>query len=379
MSDTQVDGQADPGADAGGAQTTTKLTVGPVAAPAAPRQRDASRRSRSAQWLEQHAATTAAVVLAAPALVLPFGWLVVCLLLALALGTLRRAVEHEGARGPADVVVAPMRTVGSALHPGSLLRAVLAVAGAAIAAIVVSAALGALAWLPSEGTTGAPAAMRMAAIEHGPGLMSALLCFLLLRGGLGHGRSDGVAAARARALTEEGLTACVVAGAVVVLGCVALSSGSWWPAGSTAGAVGLLPGALEHEVEQAQASLVEEEAKAVADCVRDDGGPTGWRVGSAKQLSDGSYQISVRTSTQTFRRDVAVLGLALHNQLAPWASTVRIVTPDMTVAIDRTRLPAGSPLRSLDELGAAAELPKGAFGAERDAPKRALRCSAVAV
>jgi hypothetical protein len=378
MSETESDTTPD-GTAADEQATATQLVVGPVAAPLAPRQRDASVRSGSATWLEERSPTLLAVALSAPALVLPFGWLLLCLLLAWIAGSVKRSPSADGARGPADLVVPPLRTLGAAANPANLVLALAGVAAAIAGGAAIAAAWGLVTWLPSEGSTGLLAAVRLAVLAYGPRLAVAMLCFLLLRRQLGAGMHGAGVRTRARAISEEALTGMTITGGIVVLASLVLASSSWWPAGSTAGAIGLLPSALETQLRDGQASLVEDEAHAVSDCVAQHDRGWSWRVGSAARLPDGSFGIAVRTSQKPFRRDVAVLVMALQNQLAPWVSSVRVVTPGLAVRLDRRKLGHGAPVGSVGELVHAANLPAGALGAERDVRAVALRCSAAAV
>lgn len=362
------------------AEAPTQIDVGPIARPAAPRQRDPSRRSASAEWLDARLPQLLALVAAAPALLLPFAWLLVSLAAALAIATARRLADADDRRGPADLLVAPLRAIGAALRLESLISAVVGLLIAVTAAVAMSGAVGALLWLPSNGTLGLGAAVRLSVLADAPRLATAILCYGLLHRQLLAPGIAAVARSRARALDEAVLTLAASLGCLVVLLCLLLGSSSAWPAGSVSGLVQLLPNALEHQVERGEVSLAQSEARAVTDCLGRIHSAWEWQTTrGVVPMPDGSFGIVVRDWAQPGRRGIAALALALQNELLPYVTHLRIETPTRVVAVDRTRLPGSELMTDPQRLAHASDLPLDAADPGEHLHDVVLRCSAASI
>lgn len=361
------------------AEMPTQISIGPIAPPAAPRQRDPSKRSGSADWLEARAPRLIAIAGSAPALLLPFAWLVVCMLAALVLAAARRTRAGDGQKGPADWLVAPLRAVGAALTLESAVSAVVGIVVACCAALAIGAAIGAVLWLPSNGTDGVLAAMRLSVVATAPRLLAALLCYGLLHRQLRAPEAAAQLRARTGAVDESVLTAVAAGGCGVVVLCLLLGSSSPWPASSSASLVGLLPNALEQQVFDGEASLAESEARAVSSCLSDVHSAWNWQVGHAVQMADGSFRLTVRNFDAPGRRGILAAALSLQNQLLPYVSHVRLETPHMVVRVDRSLLPSGTLVTDPDDMAQAAGLNPGAFGPRPGVHGIVLDCSGAAV
>jgi len=205
-----------------------EILVGPVARPSAPRQRDPTQVSDSASWLIDGAPRLAAAIAALPALIWPLAWLVASLLLA-------SFASRRGQRaGVADAVVSPLRGLGRAVRPSSLIGAVLGLVFALLLGALIGAAWGLVQWLPSEGTDGLLAAVRLAALHYLLPFGSAIACFWLLRRAFEQPGTGEAIRGRARRLGEGRLTVAAGIATVFAVVCLLLSGPSFFPFGSGA-------------------------------------------------------------------------------------------------------------------------------------------------
>jgi hypothetical protein len=275
------------------------------------------------------------LALSAPALIWPIFWLVVVLLGSL-LSAGSEQMRARPSSGAIDLVLVPLRVLaGAARWLGTWLtdferrrrgvvRVLLCLAIVAVGTALVSGGL----WLSGHGSDGLVAALRLAGFEHLPRIFVFLVCASFLSRALS-------ATSRKLRLTHAlgTLPAGAVALAMLVLLawtglCAAvLPHQTWWPASSLRAVGQSLPGGLDVTVGEWRRSLAEEEAVAVVDCVTEKG-HGGWLPAHASLGGDGGVIVAVSShkARRANDRSLAVLMLALQNQLAPSASFVVIHT-----------------------------------------------------
>lgn len=307
--------------------------------------RTAGDPNDSSRRIVQRTPLLLALALAGVALIRPMAWLAVCAVVAVLAAAARTAGIDHAVRGPADVVVLPLRLLAGLVAAARAKLAGLVgpfVALALIAlwlliSVLVPAALGGVFWLVSHGTDGALAAMRLAVFSHAPRVFAFIACVWLLS------RAFGAMGERLRTasalLPEWGLTAVVAAGSIwLVLCAVVFAPKIWWPSDSFRAFAQDLPTGLRDFAEGQRRAIVQAEARAVVDCMADRG-RAGWREPRAHLLDDGSILVGVRADRRDppGRRSLATLLVALNNQLAPHGATVEIAPPHIRAATIRFR------------------------------------------
>jgi hypothetical protein len=367
----------------------TDVRVGPITAPAPPRAVDGADRAADSGDLARRLSVVFPAVLAFPALSLPLAWPVVCILVATLLATARRMP------GDGDLASAPtalLATVGAGLRGAAeasiarLIPTLFGVAATIVAATVLAAGLPALRWLAVEGTNGVLVAARLGWYEHLPGLLSAALCWRLLRGPEdGRARFSGLLDALNR--TGEGALASLAVGAVLLalLFAFVVPSSTFWPKESFADVASILPGATEGAVLDLQASVVDEEVSAVLSCLASRDKDVGWVASGVSRMGDGGLSLRIRREdpppTESSRRDVSVLVLALHNELphAVERISIRRRADFDPLIIHRSRVHLEGPARSTRPLAAAAGVGTDVLPTSDASVDAALLCAASAL
>jgi hypothetical protein len=356
MSTTRTPGADDADVGSGpsavpAAGTTASIEIGSISAPQGPRSLRPAEAPASTQWLAEQSPVLVAAVVAAPALVLPLGWLVLALSLSFViLCVIEGRRGHAGRLATADLLVVPSRGFGraarrvliAATKVGRVLKQTI---GAIAVALAVPAALATVPWLLTRGADGALASCRMAIISHSPRLLAFILAYRLARGGgdVRKARDAGITGRLKRWPDPVVTGICATAIAVVVwIGLVPPVHG-WAPFESGESAVDALPFDLTETITEAQASYAESGAQAAIDCLHREGVGL-WGFLPAGQDADGSWTIVVGVGDSA-PADVAAGAAALHNQLPPYIATLELaVSPDGPWHIDRHGLGTDVPL-----------------------------------
>jgi Biotin-requiring enzyme len=334
-----------------------------------------------------------AVAVGAPALIWPF-WLVVVIIGSLLLVGIERTWVPARRLEPADVFTLPLGVVAGAggwirgrLSQPAPLAETVRFAGWLVVAIVGTAAVGGALWLASDGTNGLVAAMRLADFGYALRVFAFLASISLIRRGL------SVAARKAYLVRMlSGVPAAALAGATLValvwalLCAVVLPRDAWWPAPNLHEAVSSMPVGLRNTVHEWERSLAETEARAVVNCAAERG-RGGWLPPTGLLRADGTVAVSVNfdRASPPDDRSLAVLMLALQNQLAPNVSIVIMHTGKPRARIRYELIPTTRPITEIDLLADRVTLglhTKAHLAAVRSISEPdinvALRCSAVA-
>lgn len=342
------------------ATSGTTVSIGAVRKPATPRPKMAPPRSPSGERLDEHALSVVAAALAAPALFLPVGWLIVCSAVALGAAAIGPTIQ-ERKRGSADLLVVPVLVLRrlltlalSFLHPMSLLSFLISSAMTVAVAVLVPAGLAALRWVVLEGGEGVMAAARQNAWTHAPRLLSALICFGLVRGQENRYLRSAAVQRRSQRLGESTLTGIALAViGWVVIAALALPMGGFVPFASGESLVNALPGPLEDQVIEFRLNLARSQADAVLDCLYDETGYIGLWIDDVSLAEDGTTTVAARYTPEYGRpisHDDPVIVLAsLHNQLAPWVSSVTFRTTEDLV-LDRRQVAMRRPVVDADSI-----------------------------
>ena len=334
---------------------------------------------------------TAAMALAAGALVLPKLWLVMVLLGAITVLGARTADVRRGdlRRRRLSVALGHLLlgtgrwALWSVRTPWRVRRLCLRTVGLGILAIALSTALGALLWLIEEGPNGVLAAARIAVVDHAGRAFAFFACAWLLYGFLARPEPANALRDVARSSPAWANVAGVAAALIVVLLSAVLPN----PSGSVTAVVAdlrFLPDAARQWLEVRRADWVLSEVRAVGRCLRARG-RGGWRRAAARTRDDGSVVVSVysRRRQPSGNRSLGTLMLALQNQLEPQNVTVvlHVLRPRGRLRFRTTA--TARPLRRVRSIaegavatGSVAEyLAGGAAMTARDR-RIALRCSA---
>jgi hypothetical protein len=294
---------------------------------------DAKPTGALSRALGDRAPLALGLALSAPALIWPIFWLVVVLVASFLLAGSEQLRPRPSA-GAIDFVLVPLQVlVGATRWLGSwitdferrrrgVVRVLLCLSVAAFGTALVSGAL----WLSGHGSDGLLAALRLAGFEHLPRIFVFLVCASFI--------SRGLSATSRKARLTHALGA-LPAGAVALalllslawtgLCAAVLPHQTWWPASSMRAVAQSLPGGLDATVGEWRRSLAEDEAVAVVDCVTEKG-RGGWLPAHASLGEDGAIVVAVTSHKARHANDrsLAVLMLALQNQLAPSVSSVVI-------------------------------------------------------
>jgi len=343
----------------------------------------------SRQTLIASAPRVLAATLSAGALVWPFLWLAVGILVALA-GICASGVRIRGvAHGPADLIVIPLRFLGTGLRwlgrrvltIGPMILATLSICCWGVIAIAVPAAIGGSIWFVSHGLDGLVAAARLTAVDHGIRVFAFIVFYSCLRRVLSRRSVAGFLEVHARTLPEVALTTGAAVGLVWLVLCgLVLPSHTWAPASGLNDLISHLPPGIRHPISGGRAALAEYEARAVVRCMADHG-RFGWRAPEATANSDGSVRVVVEASSSGSPgdRSIAVLMLSLENQLAHHVDSITIGR-----AIQYAPRAVSSPIDDMADVAQNAPNTAVTQAVSRISPsegdvKVALRCSAVAI
>jgi hypothetical protein len=345
-----------------------------------------------AAFLIARAPLLIAVGLGAPALIWPL-WLAVVIIGSLLLVGIERTWVPRHRPEPADAFMFPIGVVAGAggwirgrLSQPAPLAGTVRFAGWLLVAIVGTAAAGGVLWLVSHGTEGLVAAMRLADFGHALRIFAFLACVSLLRRGLSvPARTTYLA----RVLSE--VPAAALAGAVLValawalLCAIVLPRDTWWPASNLSAAVNSMPVGIRATAREWERSLAEVEARAVVNCTAQRG-RGGWLPPTGLLRADGTVAVSVNfdRASPPDNRSLAVLMLALQNQLAPNVSVVILHTGKPRARLRYELIPTTRPIaevglladRVTPDLHTEAHLDAVRTISEPDIDV-ALRCSAV--
>ena len=320
--------------------------------------RAAGPRSGSAQYLVAHAAQVTAAVLAAGAFVWPTAWLAGAALAGLASLAVRGLRLNDGARGPADVVVVPLRLAGNALRQLGKNIAQIAPLMSAIAltafwlglAIVIPAAIGGGTWLLMHGADGALAASRVAVLSHGYPLLSFIASYVTLRRLLSEPARIERLRRSADDVPEIALTGALVGGAAWLLLCAAvLTPRPAWPASSLHAIVHALPQPISDPAQDGLAALAEYEAQEVVDCL-EQRGLGEWGSATAKTGNAGAILISVRASHAQAPSDGALARSCSASRMSSWDASTPSKSPRRRAARDCASRRRARPGRSRTSL-----------------------------
>lgn len=363
------------------ADESTRLTIGGFTPPSVPQNSVAAPTAESSKRLERLAQGTVRALIAAPAVLFPLLWIVVCLLVRVVAGTRRRM------RGEAPEPLLSALVSGMAAHLGrhrragfvaSLIGGLLIGVALAGIAVAVAAALPSAWWLATNGSDGLLTALRLGVLGWAVPLFSALLCWRLL--------SVGVPAADERppfSGLEDGLKIAVSAAATVGI-ILILTLGPtrpWAPASSFYGLTSVLPAATRDALRDAEIDLVRDEAEAVLRCLADNGNDIGWQIDVVARQDDGAVLLQVGrgslSSAGTTRRDNSVVALALHNQLPSAVATLVLLRHQSfePLIIDRTDIGLRAPETNVKKLARAADVEDPVLPTSDRVISEALRCS----
>jgi pyruvate/2-oxoglutarate dehydrogenase complex dihydrolipoamide acyltransferase (E2) component len=355
---------------------------------------DASPSDPLAARLLAHAPFAIALALSAVALIWPLLWLAVVL----AGSFLFVGIERTWVRGlrpePAEAVLFPLRVLASSgrwlrerFSQPAPLAGTVRFAGWLGVAIVGTGAVGGLVWLTSHGGGGVVAAMRLADFAHAFRIFAFLACVSLIRVGLSAPARRAYLARALSGIPGAGLAAAVTLALIwVVLCAMVLPRDSWWPASNLRTALNSMPVGLRDTAREWERSLAETEARAVVECAAQRGFG-GWLPPTGLLGPDGTVAVAVNfdRAAPPNDRSLAVLMLALQNQLAPNTAVIIVHTDKPRARIRYGPIPTTSPIT---EAGVVADrvTPSARTDAHlaalRSMPEQdvkvALRCSAVA-
>ncbi len=341
-----------------------------------------------------HAPLVIALALGSVAFVWPLLWLVVVLAGSLLLVGIERTWVSGLRVQPAEAVLLPLRVLASS---GRWLRgrvsqpAPLAGTGRFVGwlgvAILGTGAVGGLLWLISHGADGLVAAMRLADFAHALRVFAFLACVSLIRVGLSAPARKAYLTRALSGIPDAGLAAGIAIALVWVALCaVVLPRDTWWPASSLRAALSSMPVGLRDTAREWEQSLAETEARAVVSCAAQRGFG-GWLPPTGILGPDGSVAVAVNfdRANPPDNQSLAVLMLALQNQLAPNVSVIIIHTDRPRARIRYEPIPAASPIAEAGQLAGRVAMNAHAnahLAALRSTPEQdvkvALRCSAVA-
>ncbi len=336
----------------------------------------------------------AAVAVSAMALVWPLFWLAFVLVGSLILVGAERTRVHGRAMELADAFVVPARAIAASagwlkgrLSQPAPLSGTLRFIWLLVAATVGTAAVGGIRWLVIGGGEGFLAAMRLATFGHALQVFAFAASVSVVRRGL------SMPARRVRleralsGIPSSGLTAAALFPVGLVALCAfALPQSTWWPAADLRDAESALPAGLRDTTRGWQRSLAETEARSVVECAAEHS-MGGWLPPTSLLIPDGTVAVSVNANhaSPPNNRSLAVLMLALQNQLAPTVSVVVIHTSKPKARIRYELIKTATPITNLSSLAdnvASSPHSEAHLNAVRSMPAAevniALRCSAVA-
>ncbi len=276
-----------------------------------------------------------ALALGAMALVWPLFWLALVLVGSLILVGVERTWIHGRQLEPADLIVFPARAIASSakwlrgrLSQPAPLSGTVRYARWLGLALLGTAAVGGVSWMIARGGEGLVAAMRLAVLAHALRIFAFLTCVSLVRRGLSMPARKIHLERALSSVPGSGLTAApLFTIGLVTLCAVLLPRDAWWPAANFRGAVNSLPTGLRDTIHGWQQSLAETESRAVVECTAKHG-LGGWLPPTSLLLPDGTLAVSLNFDRRSppSDRSLAVLMLALQNQLAPTVKVVVIHT-----------------------------------------------------
>jgi hypothetical protein len=334
-----------------------------------------------------------AVALSAPALVWPW-WLVVVLIGSLLLAGLERAWTPGQRLRPADALLLPLGVAVSAggwirerLSQPAPLAGIMPFLGWLAVAIVGVATAGAALRLISHGTSGLVAAMRLANFGYAMNVFAFLAGVSFMRRSLSVPKRKAYLTHLLAEMPAAVLAAAALAALIWTLLCaVALPRNAWWPASNLDDAVSAMPAGLRSTVQEWKRSLAETEARAVVDCLAERG-QGGWLPPTGLLTADGAVAVSVDPdrASRPNDRSLAILMLALQNQLSPNVSVVVIHTSSPRARLRFELLHTNSPITNgmlLADRVTPTQHANAHLTTVRSMPEQdvnlALRCSAVA-
>jgi pyruvate/2-oxoglutarate dehydrogenase complex dihydrolipoamide acyltransferase (E2) component len=375
--------------------TGDTVSVGwPLAAIAAEAEGNASwTPARFARALVERAPFVIAIALSAPALLWP-AWLAVVLIGSLLLVGIERTWTPGRHLEPADVFMLPL---GVAVGAGRWIRerasqlaplaGILPLMVWLAVAITGTAIVGGALWLISYGADGLAAAIRLAEFGHAARMFAFLASLSFIRRGLSVPARKAYLSRELSNVPTAALTgATLVALTWAIMCAVAIPRDAWWPASNLDAAASSMPLGLRSTVREWKRSLAETEARAVVNCAAQRG-LGGWLPPVALLRPDNSVAVAVNydRASPPDDRSLAVLMLALQNQLSPNASVVVIHTTKPRARLRFELFPTGSPVTEvgpITERVAPNRQADAHLRAVKSVPehdiKVALRCSAVA-
>ncbi len=195
-------------------------------------------------------------------------------------------------------------------------------------AVLVAGGLGGGRWVIWHGLGGALSAGRIAVVHNGPRVLAFAICYSVLRAAVSGSGLGARIRSDAANLPPGAQAVAAVCGLLWVAACalVIAPSGLWPATGSVQGVVQVSQPGLRGGIENLEASVAEYEARAVVRCTAARG-RGGWDPPRVVVAADGNIVAVVPTDSRARagNRSLAVLLLALQNQLLPYVKAVEYV------------------------------------------------------